>query len=51
MRRALEMSVVEGVKTTIPLQLKILADPDFIQGNYNTHFLERYVSRPVLAAS
>ena len=27
MRRALEMSVVEGVKTTIPMHLRILNDP------------------------
>ena len=50
MSRALEMFIVEGVQTTIPLQRRILADPDFIRGNYNLRFLERYQSRPVLAA-
>lgn len=50
MSRALEMFIVEGVQTTIPLQRKIVADPDFIRGNYNLHFLERYQSRPALAA-
>ena len=30
MRRTLEMTVVDGIKTSIPLHLKILADPDFI---------------------
>jgi acetyl-CoA carboxylase biotin carboxylase subunit len=42
MRRALDMFIVEGVKTTIPLHRRILADPDFVAGNFDTHFLERY---------
>ncbi|MFI5104571.1 MAG: hypothetical protein ACHP79_06575 [Terriglobales bacterium] len=33
--------VVEGIKTTIPLQKQILTDPDFVAGNFDTHFLER----------
>jgi acetyl-CoA carboxylase biotin carboxylase subunit len=41
MRRALEMFVVEGIKTTIPLHRRILADPEFQKGNFDTHFLER----------
>ena len=32
MRRALEMFVVEGIKTSIPLQRKIMMDPDFMRG-------------------
>src|SRR5881628_294928 len=32
MRRTLEMSVIEGIKTTIPLHLKVLADPEFAAG-------------------
>jgi acetyl-CoA carboxylase biotin carboxylase subunit len=43
MRRALESMVVEGVKTTIPLHLKILNDPDFIAGNFSTRFMERFL--------
>jgi acetyl-CoA carboxylase biotin carboxylase subunit len=42
MRRALEMSVVEGVKTTIPMHLKILNDPDFLAGRLSTKFMERF---------
>jgi acetyl-CoA carboxylase biotin carboxylase subunit len=49
MRRALGMFIVEGVKTTIPLHRKILDDPDFIAGNFDTHFLERYI--PALQAT
>ncbi|MGH9685244.1 MAG: acetyl-CoA carboxylase biotin carboxylase subunit [Candidatus Acidiferrales bacterium] len=41
MRSALEGFVVEGIKTTIPLHKKILADPDFAAGKFDTHFLER----------
>jgi len=50
MSRALEMFVIEGVQTSIPVQQKILSDPDFILGNYDTHFLERFQSRPALVA-
>ena len=32
MKRALDMTVVEGVKTTIPLHQKILRDEDFCEG-------------------
>ena len=43
MKRALEAMVVEGIKTTIPLHLKILNDPDFIAGNFSTRFMDRYL--------
>ncbi|HKY34129.1 MAG TPA: acetyl-CoA carboxylase biotin carboxylase subunit [Candidatus Polarisedimenticolia bacterium] len=43
MRRSLEVMVVEGIKTTIPLQLRIMNDPDFQKGNFSTKFLSRYV--------
>ena len=32
MKRTLEMTVIEGIRTTIPLHLKILNDPDFVAG-------------------
>jgi acetyl-CoA carboxylase biotin carboxylase subunit len=41
MRRSLEGFVVEGIKTTIPLHLRILSDEEFIAGNFDTHFLDR----------
>src|SRR5437588_997779 len=43
MARALEMFIVEGVFTTIPLHRRILADPDFRAGNVNTTFIERFL--------
>ena len=41
MNRALDGFVVEGIKTTIALHKKILADPDFVAGKFDTHFLDR----------
>jgi acetyl-CoA carboxylase biotin carboxylase subunit len=41
MKQALDGFVIEGVKTTIPLHKKILADPDFVAGKFDTSFLER----------
>ena len=43
MRRTLEMTVVDGIKTSIPLHLKILSDPDFVAGKISTSFMERYM--------
>ncbi len=42
MRRALEAMVIEGIKTTVPLHLKIMDDPDFQAGTYTTKFMERF---------
>jgi acetyl-CoA carboxylase biotin carboxylase subunit len=41
MSRALEMFVVEGIYTSIPLHQRILAHPDFIAGKLDTGFLAR----------
>ena len=46
MRRTLELTVIEGIKTSVPLHLKILADPDFNAGRFNTSFMERYMNAP-----
>ena len=45
MERALEMMVVEGIKTTIPLHQRILANSDFQEGNLHTGFLDRFYPR------
>jgi acetyl-CoA carboxylase biotin carboxylase subunit len=45
MRRTLEMTVIEGIKTTIPLHLRILNDPDFLAGKVNTSFMEQLLAR------
>ncbi len=44
MKRALEMFVIEGIKTSIPLHRKIFADPDFMTGKFDTHFVERFLA-------
>jgi acetyl-CoA carboxylase biotin carboxylase subunit len=46
MKRTLEMTVIEGIKTNIPMHLKILAEPDFIAGKLSTSFMERFLNRP-----
>ena len=51
MKRALGMTVVEGVKTTIPLHQRILGEQDFLDGRITTRFLERYAQRRSQAAS
>jgi acetyl-CoA carboxylase biotin carboxylase subunit len=38
--------VVEGIRTTIPMHLKILNDPDFVAGRLSTHFMERFAPKP-----
>jgi len=45
LRRALEEFVIEGVHTTIPLHQRLIAENDFINGNYDIHWLEHYMSR------
>src|SRR5579864_96182 len=42
MRRALDMFVVEGIYTTIPLHQRILNDPDFIAGKTDTTYLQTH---------
>ena len=42
MRRALHEFVIDGVKTTIPFHKKLMDNPDFIEGNYTTKFMESF---------
>jgi acetyl-CoA carboxylase biotin carboxylase subunit len=44
LRRALEEFAVAGIKTTIPLHQRIAADPAFNAGDYDIHWLERFVA-------
>src|SRR5687767_2610007 len=45
MRRALEVMVIEGIKTTIPLHQKIMDDPKFRRGDFGTDFMEYFLAR------
>jgi len=49
MARALEMFVIEGIHTSIPVHRQILADPDFLAGRYDTHFLDRFLRNHIPA--
>lgn len=42
MARALDMFIIEGISTSIPVHQKIAADPDFQAGNFDTRFLTRF---------
>ncbi|NOR54561.1 MAG: acetyl-CoA carboxylase biotin carboxylase subunit [Candidatus Aminicenantes bacterium] len=41
---ALEMTTIAGIKTNIPLHLSILSNSDFIKGNYDIQFMERFLN-------
>ena len=43
LKRALGEYVVDGIETTIPLHLRIAAATEFVNGNYDIHWLERFV--------
>lgn len=43
-RRALEEMVILGVKTNIPLHQRLVAAPDFINGDYDIRWLEKFVA-------
>jgi acetyl-CoA carboxylase biotin carboxylase subunit len=44
-RGALKMFLVGGIRTSIPLHLRILDEADFIEGNLSTQFMERFAAR------
>ncbi len=43
LRRALEEYVIEGIETTIPLHRRLIAEPDFVNGDYDIHWLENWI--------
>jgi acetyl-CoA carboxylase biotin carboxylase subunit len=43
--RALGEYVIEGVKTTLPLHKRLTQDGDFQNGDYDIHWLEKFVGR------
>ena len=44
MRRALESFVVEGIRTNLPLQQKIVREEDFVRGRISTAFMDRFLA-------
>ena len=49
LNRALGELIVDGVDTTIPLFHQLLAEPDVQSGNYNIHWLEKWLDRNLTA--
>jgi acetyl-CoA carboxylase biotin carboxylase subunit len=45
MQRALEMFIVEGIHTSIPLHQRIFQDEEFRRGKFDTKFMERFFER------
>lgn len=45
LKRALEEFVIDGISTTIPLQQQIIMNPEFIDGQYNIHWLEKFIEK------
>lgn len=43
LRRSLDEYVIEGIKNTVPLHQMLIANPDFIDGNYDIHWLEKFL--------
>ena len=44
LRRAIDEFVVDGVKTTLPLFQRLIREPDIIAGNYDIHWLEKFLA-------
>jgi len=51
MKRSLDVMVVEGIKTNIPLHRKILDDPDFVAGRFDTGYMERFLPQKKATAA
>jgi acetyl-CoA carboxylase biotin carboxylase subunit len=51
MKRALDVMIVEGIKTSLPLHRRIMDDPDFEAGRLSTKFMERYQKRPAASSA
>ena len=45
LKRALGEYVIEGVKTTLPLHNRLVQDADFVNGDYDIHWLEKFVAQ------
>jgi acetyl-CoA carboxylase biotin carboxylase subunit len=43
MKRCLDVMVVEGIKTNIPMHRRILEEADFLAGRFDTRFMERFM--------
>jgi acetyl-CoA carboxylase biotin carboxylase subunit len=44
LRRAIDEFVIDGIKTTLPLFQRLIKEPDILSGNYDIHWLEKYLA-------
>lgn len=44
-KRALDEFIIDGVHTTIPFDIQVLQHPQFIKGEFDTSFIEKYMSK------
>ncbi|HTA44237.1 MAG TPA: acetyl-CoA carboxylase biotin carboxylase subunit [Bryobacteraceae bacterium] len=42
MKRALDLFIIEGIRTSIPLHKRIMNEPDFVEGRIDTNFIKRW---------
>ena len=45
LRRALGEYVIDGIDTVIPLHQRLMNEPDFVNGDYDIHWLEKFVGK------
>ncbi len=43
LRRALSEFIIDGLDTTVPLHQRLICDPDFVNGDYDIHWLQKFV--------
>ena len=51
LRRALSEYVIDGLDTTIPLHQRLMNEASFVNGDYDIHWLERFVRGETKEAS
>jgi len=44
LRRAVDEFVIDGIKTTLPLFQRLIKEPDILAGNYDIHWLEKFLA-------
>jgi acetyl-CoA carboxylase biotin carboxylase subunit len=44
-KRAFEEFTIEGIKTTIPFHKKVLEHPKFIEGDFDTSFIDQHINK------
>jgi acetyl-CoA carboxylase biotin carboxylase subunit len=49
MSRALDMFIIEGVQTSLPLHRRLIADPSFRSGKYNENLLSRFCPQAAMS--